>query len=52
MKNVMCIVAVVMSLIGSANLAMALPDDGVVTGSQAGIPTRAPTVANTSFTAK
>jgi hypothetical protein len=37
----MCIVAVVMSLIGSANLAMALPDDGVVTGSQANTDARA-----------
>ena len=41
MKNVMCIVAVVMSLVGSANLAMALPDDGVVTGSQANTDARA-----------
>ena len=37
MKNVMCIVSVVLSLIGSANFAMAqaFPDDGVVTGSEA-----------------
>jgi hypothetical protein len=37
MKNVMCIVAIVMSLVGSANLAMAqsVPDMGVVTGSEA-----------------
>jgi hypothetical protein len=37
MKNVMCIVAVVLSLVGSANFAMAqaYPDDGVVTGSEA-----------------
>jgi hypothetical protein len=37
MKNVMCIVAIVMSLVGSANLAMAqsYPDRDVVTGSEA-----------------
>ena len=37
MKNVMCIVAIVMSLVGSANLAMAqaFQDQGVVTGSEA-----------------
>jgi hypothetical protein len=37
MKNVMCIIAIVMSLVGSANLAMAQshPDGGVVTGSEA-----------------
>jgi hypothetical protein len=36
MKNVMGIVAIVMSLVGSANLAMAqsLPNNGIVTGSQ------------------
>jgi len=37
MKNVMCIVAIVVSLVGSANLAMAqtFQDQGVVTGSEA-----------------
>ena len=37
MKNVMCIVAIVMSLVGSANFAMAQsrPDMGAVTGSEA-----------------
>jgi hypothetical protein len=37
MKNVMCIVAIVMSLVGSANFAMAqsFQDQGVVTGSEA-----------------
>jgi hypothetical protein len=37
MKNVMYIVAIVMSLVGSANLAMAqtFQDQGVVTGSEA-----------------
>jgi hypothetical protein len=37
MKKVMCIVAIGMSLLGSANLAMAqsVPDMGVVTGSEA-----------------
>ena len=37
MKNVMCIVAIVMSLVGSANFAMAqsTPDLGVSTGSEA-----------------
>jgi hypothetical protein len=35
MKKVMCIAAIVMSLVGTANLAMAQPDMGVVTGSEA-----------------
>ena len=37
MKNVMSIVAIVLSLVGSANLAMAqsVLDEGIVTGSQA-----------------
>jgi hypothetical protein len=37
MKNVMCIVAIVMSLVGSANFAMAqsTPDLGASTGSEA-----------------
>ena len=37
MKNVMCIVAIVVSLVGSANFAMAQSryDMGVVTGSEA-----------------
>jgi hypothetical protein len=35
MKKVMCIAAIVMSLVGSANLAMAQPDMGVTTGSEA-----------------
>jgi hypothetical protein len=37
MKNVMCILAIVMSLVGSANLAMAqsTPDLGANTGSEA-----------------
>jgi len=37
MKKVLCIVAIGMSLLGSANLAMAqsVPDMGVVTGSEA-----------------
>ena len=37
MKNVMCIVAVVLSLVGSAKfaIAQAFPDDVIVTGSEA-----------------
>ena len=35
MKNVMQILAIVMSLVGSATLAMAQPDMGVTTGSEA-----------------
>jgi hypothetical protein len=37
MKNVMCILAIVMSLVGSANLAMAqsYPDMGIRTGTEA-----------------
>ena len=34
MKNVICIAAIVMSLFGSATLAVAQPDKGVVTGSE------------------
>ena len=35
MKKVMYIAAIVMSLVGSANFAMAQPDMGVTTGSEA-----------------
>jgi len=35
MKKIMYIAAIVMSLVGSANLAMAQPDMGVTTGSEA-----------------
>jgi hypothetical protein len=34
MKNVMCIVAIVLSLAGSANVALAYGGQGVVTGSE------------------
>ena len=34
MKNIMYVVAIVMSLVGSASLAAAQPDKGVVTGSE------------------
>jgi hypothetical protein len=34
MKNIMYVAAIVMSLVGSASLAAAQPDKGVVTGSE------------------